>query len=224
MEAESYKGLPVFAHKGLHEYTETLVRESVPPAARILELGCGSGAFSRRLEDAGYYLTCCDMTADYFVNWGSVSFVEADINDAFETQIEGTFDAVIALEVIEHLENPWQFMRRVLKLVRPGGTVVVSTPNIGSPRSVLSFVKNGTFKYFLDSDFAPGGHITPISQLHLTKIIERAGFYNIRVESFGSPWGSGVRHLGAKLVSLLMKNNPTKIGVISICIAERPEN
>ena len=222
--AETYKHLPVFAHKGLHEYVEKLVHESLLPGAMVLELGSGSGAFSLRLLDSGFHLTCCDLTAENFNITGNTTFIEADLNGAFETKIEGTFDAVISLEVIEHLENPWQFLRGIMKLVQPGGAVIISTPNIGSPRSILSFIKNGAFKYFQKWDFTPGGHITPISQLHLVKIIEQAGFINVRVGSAGSPWGRGVRHLGAKILTLLMRNNPTKIGAISVCIAERPKD
>jgi SAM-dependent methyltransferase len=221
--AETYKRLPVFAHEGLHEYVDKLVNESLLPEARVLELGSGSGAFSLRLQEAGFHLTCSDLTAENFGNIENTTFIEADLNGAFETKFEGMFDAVISLEVIEHLENPWQFLREIMKLVQPGGAVIISTPNIGTPRSILSFIKNGAFKYFQNWDFTPGGHITPISQLHLVKIIERAGFINVRVGSAGSPWGSGVRHLGAKILSLLMRNNPTKIGAISVCIAERPK-
>lgn len=220
--AEVYKGLPVFAHKGLHEYVLNLVCESITSSAQILELGSGSGAFARRLMDAGFHVTCCDITAENLKIFGSVPFIEADFNSAFATQVEGTFDAVIAMEVIEHLENPWQFLRQIVKLVRPGGMIVISTPNIDTPRSLLSFTKYGTFKYFKDSDYGPGGHITPISQWQFLKIHERAGLSGIRIEGFGAPWGSGLRHLGAKLISLLMKNNPAKIGPIVVCIAERP--
>ena len=72
-----------------------------------------------------------------------------------------------------------------MKLVRPGGAVIVSTPNIDTPRSLLSFVKFGTFKYFKDSDYGPGGHVTPLSRWQLFKIFERAGLSRIRMEELG---------------------------------------
>jgi SAM-dependent methyltransferase len=215
--------LPVFAQKGLHEYMLGLARGSITPGAQILELGSGSGAFALRLMDAGFQVTCCDITGEYFSVSSGVSFIEADLNTEFAPQIAMQFDAVISMEVIEHLENPWQYLRQIVQLVRPGGTVIISTPNIDTPRSLLSFIKFGTFKYFKDSDYGPGGHITPISQWQLAKIFERAGLSKVSMQGFGTPWGRGLRHLGAKLGSLLMKNNPAKFGPIIICIAVCPD-
>lgn len=200
-----------------------LVCRSLSPGAQILELGSGSGAFACRLMDAGFHVTCCDITAEKFGLSGSVPFIEADLNNSFAAIIGREFDAVISMEVIEHLENPWQFLRQIVQLVRPGGTAIVSTPNIDTPRSLLSFTKFGTFKYFKDSDYGPGGHISPISQWQLRKIFERAGFSEIRMEGFGKPWGAGPRHLGAKLMSLLMKKNPARFGPIVLCVAGRPD-
>jgi SAM-dependent methyltransferase len=214
--------LPVFAEKGLHEYVFRLASELIASNAQILELGSGSGAFACRLVDNGYQVTCCDITAENFGILENVPFIEADLNSEFSTQLKNTYDAVIALEIIEHLENPWQFLRQIVKLVRPGGTVLISTPNVDTPRSLLSFAKYGHFKYFKDSDAGPGGHISPISQWQLVKILERAGLSKIRIEGFGAPWGSGLRHLGAKITSLLMKKNPAKFGPIVIGVAERP--
>ena len=221
--ADVYKGLPVFAQKGLHKYILRLVCGSISSGAQILELGSGSGAFACRLMDAGFHVTCCDITAEKFEVTGSVPFIEADLNNTFGNLIGREFDAVISMEVIEHLENPWQFLRQIVQLVRPGGTVIISTPNIDTPRSLLSFTKFGTFKYFKDSDYGPGGHISPISQWQLFKIFERAGLSGIHMEGFGAPWGRGLRHLGAKLISLFMKNNPARFGPIVICVAVRPD-
>jgi len=214
----------VFAQKGLHEFVLNVVRRFISPNAQILELGSGSGAFSMRLMDAGFQVTCCDISSERFEISESAPFIEANFDSLFSTQFDRTFDAVITMEVIEHLENPWQFLRQITDLVRPGGTVIVTTPNIDTPRSILSFVKSGNFKYFKDSDYGPGGHISPISQWQLIKILERAGLSLEVIEGFGAPWGSGLRHLGAKLMSLLMKKNPGKIGPIVICVAQRPHS
>ena len=97
----------MFAQKGLHKFILSLVSRSLSPSAHILELGSGSGAFACRLMDAGFHVTCCDVTAEKFEAFGNARFIKADLNTAFATLVGKEFDAVISLEVIEHLENPW---------------------------------------------------------------------------------------------------------------------
>jgi 2-polyprenyl-3-methyl-5-hydroxy-6-metoxy-1,4-benzoquinol methylase len=91
-----------------------------------------------------------------------------------------SFDVVIAAEVIEHLENPRQVAREWYRLLKPGGTVVLSTPNNESLRSLLAFVVRGHFAEFGDSCYP--AHITALLRKDLMRILGEAGFSGVRFE------------------------------------------
>jgi SAM-dependent methyltransferase len=191
---DQYRGLPIFAAPGLHEAAAELLEAGVGNGARVLELGAGSGAMSLRLGDAGFDVTASDLVAESFKP-EHVRFVAADLNAGFAERFPGGFDAVMALEIVEHLENPRHLLRQVRALLRPGGQLVLSTPNIANPVSQALFLRRGQFQWFRDVDYREQGHITPLSPWVLGKALEEAGFV-IRVERAVSNPFRRVRKLG----------------------------
>lgn len=189
-----YRGLPIFAAPGLHEAAAELLVGAVAPAARVFELGAGSGAMSLRLADQGFDVTASDLFAESFKP-AHVRFVAADLNGAFAPRFPDGFDAVMALEIIEHLENPRHLLRQIRALLPLGGQLVLSTPNIANPVSQALFLRRGQFQWFRDIDYDEQGHITPLSPWALGKALEEAGFA-VRVERAVSSPFRRVRRLG----------------------------
>jgi 2-polyprenyl-3-methyl-5-hydroxy-6-metoxy-1,4-benzoquinol methylase len=189
-----YRGLPIFAAPGLHEAAADLLTAVARADARVLELGAGSGAMSLRLSDRGLDVTASDLFAESFKP-GHLRFVAADLNADFARQFPDGFDAVMALEIIEHLENPRHLLRQVRALLPVGGQLVLSTPNIANPVSQALFLRRGQFQWFRDNDYREQGHITPLSPWVLGKVLEESGFA-IRVERAVSNPFRRVRKLG----------------------------
>ena len=168
-------------------------------------------------------MVCCDAEPQAFLLHETHSFVAADLNQDFAALFGRTsLDGVVGLEIIEHLENPRHFVRQCAALLKPGGGLIVSTPNLDTPRSILNFVRHGTFKFFDDHHHAKEGHITPLSQWQLKTAIADAGLDLGALETVGAPWGPGPRHLGAKLLSLLARRNPYKPNVLVVASATKP--
>src|SRR6218665_860995 len=89
-----------------------------------------------------------------------INKIKAALNQPdFETKIPRLYDAVTALEIIEHIENPWKLIRDVAAVLKPGGILVLSTPNIASFPSRLRFFLRGTFIAFERGDLKHG-HIS----------------------------------------------------------------
>lgn len=97
----------------------------------ILEIGSGLGYFTYSLAKAGYNITGIDIS-ETAVNKAKVTFGDYFICTGISEYAHdnaGKFDIVISTEVIEHIENPLEFVDSVLILLKPGGKVILTTPN-----------------------------------------------------------------------------------------------
>ncbi len=178
-ELEYYKGILIHADSRLHEQALHLVQQYVRPGASVLDAGAGAGAFSLRLVDAGYRVVASDVDG---VGWQSrsVPFVRADIDHGLGAFRDSAFDAVCCLEVIEHIENPWQLLREISRVLRPQGQLILSTPNVTSFLSRLSFLRTGEFAQFDEASLAYG-HISPVTRRLVSLAATRAGLHVLQV-------------------------------------------
>lgn len=117
-----------------------IVETEIPPSGdiQILDVGAGRGGLSRRLLNAGYSVQGCDLFPDNF----DVPGVECRRVDATGhlPYSDGSVDLVLAVELIEHLEDHCGLFNEVSRILRPGGTLAFSTPNIISLKSKLAFL------------------------------------------------------------------------------------
>jgi SAM-dependent methyltransferase len=136
----------------------------------VLDVGAGDGTLSARLRDEAFKVTAVDMfTGDF--QPVDIDIHAANLNEGFPFA-DGEFDVVVATEVIEHVENPWHFVRELYRITKPGGAVVISTPNLANVYTRLWFALTGRLYNFLESAYQGIGHITPIYLWNLKRMAE----------------------------------------------------
>jgi len=138
-------------------YYNTARREILPvlPAkvARLLDLGCGTGATvalvkeARKVEWAGGVEIDAAAAEAAGRVCDRVWVLDAG-RERFEQDIpEGSLDIVLALDILEHLADPWGMVKRLSPLVARGGRLIVSVPNIRNWKFLWRLAAHGDFHY-----------------------------------------------------------------------------
>jgi 2-polyprenyl-3-methyl-5-hydroxy-6-metoxy-1,4-benzoquinol methylase len=119
---------------------------------RVLEVGCGDGSTLAWLKRDGHCAygvgielhTPAAALARSHCDRVIVGDAEWLLDQAFEC---GPFDLVLCLDVLEHMVDPWQFLRRLGKALQPGAQVIASVPNVRHYKVSLPLLFNGRFEY-----------------------------------------------------------------------------
>ena len=138
-DLEHPSGATGIAHAGLfHEFIDYYgeVRSDVLPfvpegAREVLEVGCGRGVTGRLLQEKlGCRVTGVELNP--VVAREAARHLHRVIQGDVQTlEIEGGYDAVLGLEVVEHLVEAEAFLARIRRLLAPGGRAILSIPNVG---------------------------------------------------------------------------------------------
>lgn len=155
---------------------------------RVLDLGCGEGNFAASLQDAGFQMFGIDQNeetiAKAITRYPGVRFVRGtaygDLTEHFDAT---TFDAIISVEVIEHMYDPDEFVARAYEALRPGGLFIVTTPYWGYLKNVLLSLTNRMDRAL--TALWPGGHIKHWSYATLRTLLERHGFQFVAFHGCG---------------------------------------
>ena len=110
----------------------------LPTTGSVLEVGSGSGKILRTLaaHRPGLHPHGCDIN-----NWTAPSGIEFRLMTADIPYADHTFDAVLVVDVLEHVPDPEHLVREIVRVLKPGGRFVGFVPIEGEPRSLYAFYR-----------------------------------------------------------------------------------
>jgi len=160
----------------------------LPRAGRVLDVGCGDGSLTLLVRGGRCFVAGVDRDAARLrdARRKGVAVACADLDVTALPYSDGAFGAVACLDVVEHVLDPGRLLGEIARVLRPGGVLVLTTPNIRFYPFVLSLLRGRfprTGGAAGDDGAWDGGHWHYFTFADIRQLVGRAGFE--RVEEFG---------------------------------------
>jgi 2-polyprenyl-3-methyl-5-hydroxy-6-metoxy-1,4-benzoquinol methylase len=166
------------SHPAILDAATAILNERGAGNGVVVDVGCGAGHLREALGHRPSRYIGVDAVRYGEFPFGA-EFLLADLDCDDVPLGDNMADTVVALETIEHLENPRRFMRELTRIARPGGTVLVSTPNQVSLLSLLTVLTTHRFNAFQDRDYP--AHRTALLEIDLRRMADECRL--VRVET-----------------------------------------
>ena len=144
----------------------------------IFDVGTENEQLTNYLDSEGLVLTSFDIFPK------SSSVIRWDIEEP--CPISDKADIIVFLEVIEHINNPVLALRNIKDVLKPGGLLILSTPNPEWSRSKLEFIFRGEMTMFTQHDLNVNHHVFPAIPKILKYQLEEVGFIDVEYKTLGT--------------------------------------
>ena len=172
---------------------------------RVLDVGCSSGYLARPLVELGCTVVGIEQDEQAAEAAREVC-VEVLVGDAETVELPfalGSFDVVLCGDLIEHLRDPQAFLARVCPLLRDGGRLVLTTPNVANWSMRLGLLV-GRWRY-TERGILDRTHLHLFTRSTLVETLEQAGYqmleldYTVPVPGIGAPTVERAAHAIGRL-------------------------
>jgi 2-polyprenyl-3-methyl-5-hydroxy-6-metoxy-1,4-benzoquinol methylase len=145
----------------------------------VLDVGCGAGRLRPYIADRFDSYAGADVVR-YDAFPADAAFHPIDLDAGRVPLPDGNVDVVVAVETVEHLENPRAFFRELTRIAKPGGTFVVTTPNQLSLLAKLGLVFKNNYPAFAGSNYP--AHLTALLEIDLRRMAAECGWSHVGIE------------------------------------------
>lgn len=186
------KELPApMSHQAVIDKVVSILQEL--PRGKLLDVPAGEGALAARLEKIGFAVQCCDLYPEIF-RLPNIEMRKGDLSGSLPYS-DRTFEYVTCIEGLEHIENPQQAVRELARVLRLGGHLITSVPNILNIEERLKWLIYGYTSHFkpitrasvrdareqFDGKVEVALHVNPIGYSELRYLLEECGFEIVRL-------------------------------------------
>lgn len=165
-----------------HARTDLLDYFTTAPG-RLLDVGCGSGATgaAAKARWPGVTVIGIEVIAEAALAARErIDYAYNESAEEFNFNHQNAFDAVLLGDVIEHLVDPWAFLKRLRVALAPGAVIVASTPNVAN-FALIEQLADGRFDYTDDGPL-DRTHLRFFTRTSLGRMFSEAGFWIERLD------------------------------------------
>lgn len=170
-----------YSHAAIYNMVTRVIAERHPARGTLLDVGCGVGTYWKHAAPYFERYVGADVVhyAGFPAEW---QFALMDPDTGRVPLPDGLADAVVCLETIEHVENPRALYRELTRLAKPGGLVIVTTPNQLSILNKVTLVVKNRHNAFQDgTGNAYPTHITPMIEIDMIRIAQECGHTDLQL-------------------------------------------
>ncbi|MCX8038134.1 MAG: class I SAM-dependent methyltransferase [Candidatus Sumerlaeia bacterium] len=178
---------------GLYRSARRRLIARFPAGGRLLDVGCAYGGFLEMMKKAGWQVEGIEVAA---AAAAACRRRELDVHAVALAEAQwpaDRFDAVTLFYVLEHVPDPLGGLRKIYEAMKPGGLLIVRVPDTTPLAKFLKRIGRRNELY------DPPYHLFDFSPAVLTRLIEQAGFRNVRMEIDAA---TRPRRIGPRLLSL----------------------
>ena len=171
---------PSYSRSEIHPAISKILKEM--PRGKLLDFPAGSGSLAWRLQSEGFQVTAADVVPEAFKN-PEIEIVRGDLNRTFPFESD-RFDYACFVEGPEHVENVFQCLREFARILKPGGTLVVSLPNYSNIQNRIKQFLNGVIEPVVSYESLKSDYVGNEFMIHINRLpypmmrmaLEFAGF------------------------------------------------
>jgi SAM-dependent methyltransferase len=159
-----------------------MLSSHLKPGMTVLELGCGTGSFTRELARSGADVVAIDVSPELLemakANCSAPN-VQYQIQNAYAlTYSDATFDSVVGSSVLHHLEIE-EALRKIYRVLKPRGTILLTEPNMLNPQ--IAIQKN---VLWIKRKLGDSPDETAFFRWPLRRLLEQTGYRDVRIDPF----------------------------------------